>query len=157
MPHPLPRSSAMFAVAALCVSAISCDSPLEPVLPLGDWLLVSVAGEPLPITLYEEGTHRVQLVADTLRITSPRAGTWILIEHTTRVTDDVLEAWTVRTEYAFALRRGADGDEMVWYCTTTPTCDDETYPITWNGADIEVHNHRGVRRYTRAEARTSGR
>ncbi|MBL8998783.1 MAG: hypothetical protein JNL44_15830 [Gemmatimonadetes bacterium] len=130
----------------------SCETPTEPRLDAGVYVLESIAGYSLPAVTYENVAVRQRLTADTLRLMPDLTGTRVSWVETEPLRADLEVQSPTRLEWPIAVER-RDGAlraaEHVFCLASEPL---ERCESLWNQA-VEVRGDRlrvGVRWYRRA-------
>ncbi|HEX7241140.1 MAG TPA: hypothetical protein VF263_12780 [Longimicrobiaceae bacterium] len=108
-------------LAALCVAAAACDSPLRPGEVEGSYVLTSVGGAPLPAVLLDDENFRVHVLASTLRLERGGEGTEWIVQRTLLRASGGPE--TTRSDVRRLGYRLNDGRvEITYACPPDATC-----------------------------------
>ena len=125
------RQLAVAALAALTITACG-DDPVGPDSIAGTYQLNTINGQPLPFTLIEDGSDRLELIAGTIVL---RSNSTFTDSTTLRLTSGT----TVQTEPTVATGTFAIDDDII---TFTPT-DSPPYTVTVSGSTL-VQREQGL-------------
>jgi hypothetical protein len=122
------RAVALFALTTIA-AAVACDSVTEPTTPIGEYSLLSVDGDNVPSTMFEDATYKLEVVRGTLEVDVDSS--YIA----TIVSKETVDA--VVSEYVDSLRGTWSQDESGTMQFTFPE-DNTTFTGSWQGRKITI-------------------
>ena len=122
------RARMLSALLALGIGIAACDSVTEPTTPIGEYTLLSVNGDNVPSTMFEDLTFRLEVTGGTLEMDVD--STYIATIITKETVDVVI------SEYVDTLQGRWTQDVVTGTITFTLTDDNTTFTGSWAGRNI---------------------